>query len=73
MADTIDKEEELNRLNEEISRLENEIHRISNKLNNDGFVSKAPAATIEKEKLRLASFEKDQNIFREQVATLMAS
>lgn len=73
MADAIDKDEELNRLNEEISRLENEIHRISNKLNNDGFVSKAPAATIEKEKLRLAGFEQDQSKYREQVANLMAS
>ncbi|KZZ48758.1 MAG: hypothetical protein MK185_00165 [Saccharospirillaceae bacterium] len=46
-------------LDEQIAHLEDEIHRISNKLNNSGFVSKAPAATIEKEKNRLESFEKD--------------
>jgi len=42
-----------------IAQLEDEIQRIRNKLNNDGFVCKAPAATIEKEKIRLADVERD--------------
>lgn len=56
-------------LNEQIAHLEDEIHRISNKLNNSGFVSKAPAATIEKEKNRLADFEKDLQALQAKLAS----
>lgn len=56
-------------LNEQIANLEDEIHRISNKLNNSGFVSKAPAATIEKEKNRLADFEKDLQALQAKLAS----
>lgn len=56
-------------IDEQIARLEDDIHRISNKLNNSGFVSKAPAATIEKEKNRLAGFEKDLAQLQEKLAS----
>ena len=69
MADAIDPDQTQTELNDEISRLENEIHRISNKLNNSGFVSKAPAATIEKEKNRLAGFEKDLQQLQSRLAS----
>lgn len=56
-------------LNTQIDHLKDEIHRISNKLNNSGFVSKAPAATIEKEKNRLADFEKNLQALQAKLAS----
>ena len=46
-TDNVDK------IREEVSRLEEEIHKISNKLQNDGFLSRVPAAMIEKEQHKL--------------------
>lgn len=54
MAGLIDKQAELNRLDKEIQRLKNDLPRIETKLNNPGFIDKAPADVIGKEKARLA-------------------
>ena len=50
-ADNVDK------IREEVSKLEEEIHKISNKLQNDGFLSRVPAAMIEKEQHKLEKFQ----------------
>ena len=50
-TDNVDK------IREEVSRLEEEIHKISNKLQNDGFLSRVPAALIEKEQHKLEKFQ----------------
>ncbi|MEQ3697359.1 MAG: valine--tRNA ligase [Pseudomonadales bacterium] len=57
MAGLIDKDAELARLDKEITKLEKEVARISGKLNNQGFVAKAPEAVIEKEREKLAAAE----------------
>lgn len=57
MAGLIDKTAELARLDKEIARLDGEVKRVGGKLSNQGFVAKAPAAVIEKERAKLAEAE----------------
>ena len=54
LAEIIDMDKEIARLNAEIKKLHGEIERIEKKLNNPGFVAKAPEAVIngEKEKMK---------------------
>ena len=73
MAGLIDKDAELTRLDKEIGRLEGEVKRVGGKLGNEGFVAKAPAEVLEKERTKLAEAEQalaklvDQ---RQRIATL---
>ncbi|MGC6472122.1 MAG: valine--tRNA ligase [Parvibaculales bacterium] len=53
----IDFEAEAARLKKEIGKAEGEIKKLSGKLNNEGFLAKAPAAVIEENKARLADEE----------------
>jgi len=53
LADLIDKEAELSRLQKEMSKLEAEIERADKKLSNPGFVDKAPAPVVQKERDKL--------------------
>ena len=53
MAGLIDKDAELGRLDKELAKLKKDIQRLSGKLNNPGFVDKAPAAVVDKEKEKL--------------------
>ena len=46
----VDREKEIERLKKEQSRLESEIKRVEGKLNNKGFIDKAPANVVEEEK-----------------------
>ncbi|OLU23118.1 valine--tRNA ligase [Pseudomonas sp. PA15(2017)] len=57
MAGLIDKQAELARLDKEIQRLEGEAKRVGGKLANEGFVAKAPAEVLEKERAKLAEAE----------------
>jgi valyl-tRNA synthetase len=57
MAGLIDKEAELTRLDKTIEKLKKEADRVRGKLNNKNFVSKAPAAVIEKEQAKLTEAE----------------
>jgi valyl-tRNA synthetase len=57
MAGLIDKEAELTRLDKTIEKLKKEADRVRGKLNNENFVSKAPAAVIEKEQAKLTEAE----------------
>ena len=70
MTDLKDKAQVITRLNEEVERLEDEIHRIANKLNNDGFISRVPAAMIEKEQKKMAAFRQKQTELREKLAAI---
>ena len=54
MADLIDKDKEIARLGKEIHKLVKEVNRFEGKLNNERFISKAPADVVEKEKAKLA-------------------
>ncbi|MFI8747154.1 valine--tRNA ligase [Pseudomonas sp. NPDC077186] len=57
MAGLIDKDAELARLDKEIGRLEGEVKRVGGKLANEGFVAKAPAEVLDKERAKLAEAE----------------
>lgn len=57
MAGLIDKDAELARLDKEIGRLEGEVKRVGGKLANEGFVAKAPAEVLEKERAKLTEAE----------------
>ncbi len=52
MSELVDKEKEIARLNAEKKKLEGEIKRVEGKLNNQGFVSKAPQKVIDAEKAK---------------------
>jgi len=53
MAGLIDKAAELSRLHKEMTKIEDDIKRTSGKLSNQGFVAKAPAEVVDKEKQKL--------------------
>ena len=57
MAGLIDTQAELARLDKEIKRLNGEIKRVVGKLSNQGFVAKAPAEVIEKERAKQVDYE----------------
>jgi len=57
MAGLIDKDAELARLDKEIARLQGEVQRVGGKLSNEGFVAKAPAEVLDKERAKLAEAE----------------
>ena len=57
MAGLIDKDAELARLDKEIQRLQGEVQRVGGKLANQGFVAKAPAEVLDKERAKLAEAE----------------
>ena len=57
MAGLIDKDAELARLDKEIARLSGEVQRVGGKLANEGFVAKAPAEVLDKERAKLAEAE----------------
>jgi valyl-tRNA synthetase len=66
MAGLIDKQAELDRLNKEISKIQANLPRIEGKLNNPKFVNKAPAAVIEKERVKLEDFRSQLDKLQEQ-------
>ena len=55
-ADLVDVEKEIARLEKEAKRLAGEIKRASGMLNNEKFISKAPAAKVEEEKEKLVRY-----------------
>lgn len=66
----IDVEKESARLNKELATLDKEIARIEGKLSNEGFVAKAPAEVIAKEKAKADEYQEKQTAIRERLAYL---
>ena len=56
LGELVDYDKELARLKGELEKTENEIRRAEGKLNNQGFVAKAPKALIDGEKAKLTKF-----------------
>ena len=56
MGELIDAEKELSRLQKEKENLLNEIKRAEGKLNNQGFVAKAPAQVVEGERAKAEKY-----------------
>ena len=58
LDELVDKTKELERLNAEKKKLEGEIKRVEGKLNNAGFVSKAPQKVVDEEKAKGENIKK---------------
>ncbi|NAW58621.1 MULTISPECIES: valine--tRNA ligase [unclassified Vibrio] len=72
MAGLIDKDAELARLDGEIKKTEGEIKRLEGKLNNAGFVAKAPEAVVAKEREKLDGYKETLVKLAEQKTTIAA-
>jgi valyl-tRNA synthetase len=59
LADVIDFEKEIARLEGDKKKVLGEIERLEKKLSNAGFVAKAPAAVVEGEKAKLAKYKEN--------------
>jgi len=70
LAGLIDPEKELQRLNKELDNLNKDMGRTEGKLNNQGFVAKAPADVIAKEKEKMAAFAAKRQALEERLASL---
>ncbi|MCD8307667.1 MAG: valine--tRNA ligase [Clostridia bacterium] len=56
MGDLVDKDSELERLNGELDKVTSEIARADGKLNNQGFISKAPKKLVDAEREKLDKY-----------------
>ncbi|MCR9422683.1 valine--tRNA ligase [Vibrio sp. RM-69-4] len=72
MAGLIDKDAELERLAKEIAKTQGEIKRIEGKLNNQGFIAKAPEAVVAIERQKLNGYQDTLVKLEEQKATIAA-
>ena len=69
-AELVDIKQEIERLKKEEARLEGELKRVNGMLNNEKFVSKAPAAKIEEERGKLEKYTQMMTQVRERLAQL---
>ena len=70
MDELVDKEKELARLNKEKAAVQKDIDFSSNKLNNQGFLAKAPAQQVEAEKAKLAKAQEKMAKIEQSIAAL---
>jgi valyl-tRNA synthetase len=68
----IDLAEELERLSKQTEKLKAEIIKADTKLNNEGFVARAPAAVVEQERERLIGFRTTLTEVEAQITRLAA-
>ena len=69
-AELVDVEKEIARLEKEAKRLAGEIKRASGMLNNEKFISKAPAAKVEEEKKKLEKYTAMEAQVKERLSQL---
>ena len=65
MNEIVDKKAELEKIEKELSRLEGEIKRSKGMLENERFISKAPAAKVEEERNKLVNYQNSYNTLLE--------
>ncbi len=70
LEELIDKEKEIERLKKEEKKLVGELKRVNGMLNNEKFMSKAPAKKIEEEKAKLEKYQKMMDQVKERLAQL---
>lgn len=70
LEELIDKEKEIERLKKEEKKLVGELKRANGMLNNEKFMSKAPAKKIEEEKAKLEKYQKMMDQVKERLAQL---
>lgn len=73
LGDLVDFAKEIARLQKEADNLQKEIGRAEGKLNNPGFLSKAPAALVEQEKAKLAANQAKAEALGKRIAELKES
>ncbi len=56
LGDLVDKDKEIERITKELENISAEIARANGKLNNQGFIAKAPANLVDAEKAKLAKY-----------------
>jgi len=62
----IDVAAEMARIDKQLEKLGQEIARIEGKLSNQGFVAKAPAEVIDKERAKMTDLKRDMDKLNEQ-------
>lgn len=70
LDELVDKDKEIERLKKEEKTLEGEIKRVEGKLNNQGFVAKAPASVIEEEKAKGEKYKAMLEKVKESIRTM---
>ena len=70
MGELVDKEKELARLEKEKKATQKDIDFLSSKLNNQGFLSKAPAQQVENERAKLAKAEEKMKKILDSIESL---
>ena len=70
MGELVDYTQELARLKGELNTTENEIKRASGKLNNQGFLAKAPKSLVDSERAKLDKFIDMRNKLMKEIAEL---
>ncbi len=70
LGELVDAEKERERLNNELDRIMNEIRRADGKLNNQGFIAKAPKQLVEAERAKLNTFVEMREKIMEQLKNL---
>jgi len=70
MSDLVDLEKELARLNKEKDNVLGQIARIEGKLNNPGFVAKAPEAVVNAERTKLESLKEHLSKLEESIGNI---
>ncbi len=70
LKDLIDFDKEISRLEKEIGNMDKELARLTGKLNNQGFLSKAPAEVVAKEKTKLDQYQSKKEALLERLAQL---
>ena len=73
LADLIDLDEEIARLQKEVTKLESEVARGTKKLSNEKFVANAPEAIVAKEKEKLAGYQEKLTATTKRIAELQAA
>ena len=72
LGDLVDFDKEIARLNKELENLQKETERARGKLNNQGFISKAPAQLVEAEKAKLEANAAKAAALENRIAELKA-
>jgi valyl-tRNA synthetase len=70
LAGLVDLEEERGRLNAELEETRREIARVEKLLGNQGFVGKAPAAVVQKERDKLAGYREQEDNLKDRLSDL---
>ncbi|WZL74444.1 valine--tRNA ligase [Clostridiaceae bacterium 35-E11] len=70
LADLVDFEKEIERLEKEKAKLEKELQRVNGKLSNQGFLAKAPENVIEEEKSKQANYQSMMDKVIERLETM---